>query len=102
LSSTFAYCRRTISNFTPTPLKIFPRNRFCVRICESQDIYFTVDAAGKVAVGQGAARAKRRKLATLGGSDDLRNQYLLAIVTDCAIGLIGPFPTDAKAALNGR
>jgi hypothetical protein len=28
LSSTFANCRRTISNFTPTPLKIFPKNRF--------------------------------------------------------------------------
>jgi hypothetical protein len=38
----------------------------------------------------------------LGGSDDLRNQYLLAIATDYAIGLIVPFPTDAKAALNGR
>ena len=59
LSSTFANCRRTISNFTPTPLKIFPRTASRVRICESQtDICFTVDAAGKIAVGQrsGAGR----------------------------------------------
>jgi hypothetical protein len=27
---------------------------------------------------------------------------LLAIVTDCAIGPIGPFPAEARAALNGR
>jgi hypothetical protein len=48
------------------------------------------------------AESQRRQLATLGGSDDLRNQYLLAIVTDCAIGPIGPFPAEARAALNGR
>jgi hypothetical protein len=65
-------------------------------------MYFTVDAAGKIAVGQGAARGETAQARDLGGSDDLRNQYLLAIATDCAIGVIGPFPTDAKAALNGR
>jgi hypothetical protein len=39
---------------------------------------------------------------SLSGSDDTRNQYLRAVVTDCAIGLIEPFPIDVNAALNGR
>jgi hypothetical protein len=34
--------------------------------------------------------------------DDLRDQYLRAIATDCAIGSIVPFSTAAKPALNGR
>jgi hypothetical protein len=54
----------------------------------------------KVAVEQGAA--EQRRLAALGGGGDPGNQYLLAIVTDRAIEPIGPFLTDAKAALNGR
>jgi len=50
--------------------------------------------------------AKRSISAVHDGSpqhrDDLKDQYLRAIATDCAIGSIAPFSTDAKAALNGR
>jgi hypothetical protein len=47
---------------------------------------------------RGARNGPRR----LSGSDDPGDQYLHAIVTDCAIGLIAPFPIDVNAALNGR
>jgi hypothetical protein len=36
------------------------------------------------------------------GSDGPRDQYLRAIVTDFAMGLIAPFSIGVNAALNGR
>jgi hypothetical protein len=47
------------------------------------------------------APTKRRKFATRGGKGNAEDQYLFAIVTDCTIEPNGPFPADAKAALNG-
>jgi hypothetical protein len=87
----------------PNPAEDISKNRFSrshLRI--SGHLFYRRrrrEDSGRARSGAGRNGASSR---TLGGSDDLRNQCLLAIVTDCAIGLIGPFPTDANDALNGR
>jgi hypothetical protein len=56
-------------------------------------------SAPRSSTGNGGAADTPIKSHQLGGTAD-KNQYLLAIVTDSAIGLIGPFPAVANAMLN--